>query len=148
MPWDAKYAPETDALELKHVGNLSTRDTREQAQLLSFLMYDTQATRFLLDYSETISQVPDEDVRTLPEYCERLGTPLHIRVALVVPLSIFSIASFQLFAQAARERGFSVELFPTRARAEAWLRLGEAVFGHQSDAPQQPALLAPSLSPI
>jgi hypothetical protein len=131
MSLDVKYVPETDTIELKHSGSLSAQDTLEQAQIVLCLMKETQAIRFLLDYSETISSVRDEDARALPEYCERLGAPRCIKVALVVPTSLFNIAAFQLFAQVAQERGFSVELFPTREHAEAWLEAGETTLETQ-----------------
>ena len=121
MPWDVNYVSESDTIELRHTGSLSSQDTREQAQVVLCLMKETQAARFLLDYSGTVSSVPDEDVRALPEYCVQLGAPFHIKVALVVPVSLFNIASFQLFARVARERGFSVELFSTHERAREWL---------------------------
>ena len=146
MPWDVKYVPETDTVELKHSGGLSAQDTKEQAQVVLCLMKETQAARFLLDYSETISRVPDEDVRELPDYCVRLGAPLHLKVALVVPVSLFNIASFQLFARVARERGFSVELLPTRECAQAWLAAQPAVLQPQPEASEPPAPLAASVS--
>ncbi len=146
MSWDVKYVPEDDTLALKHTGGLFAEDTREQAEVVLSLMKETQATRFLLDYSETVSHVPDDDVRALPDFCVRLGAPLHIRVALVVPTSRFNLASFQLFAWLAQERGFSVELFPTRARAQAWLRLSGAVLQRPPDAAQPASVLVPALS--
>ena len=132
MAWDVKYVPDTDTIELKHTGSLSSQDTKEQAQVVLCLMMETQAARFLLDYSETLSSVPTEDARALPEYCERLGAQRHIRVALVVPASRFNIASYQLFAWAARERGFSVELFPNRESAREWLLTGEPALQSQA----------------
>jgi len=116
--------PEDDTLVLTHSGILSLQDAQEQAQVVLSLMKETRATRFLLDYSETTTQVADEDVPSLPEYCFELGAPLQSKVALVVPRSQFRVDSFELFASVARERGFTIELFSTRLSAQEWLRKG------------------------
>jgi hypothetical protein len=122
MPWDAKYVPAEDTVDLVHTGPLSPEDASEQARVIIALLKETKAARLLLDYSDALGEAPAASLAALPHYYSDSEAPPDRRIALIVPKSQPTIDSFLSYSMVCSSKGYDIRLFATRERAQFWLR--------------------------
>jgi hypothetical protein len=124
MPWDVNYVPRDDSVVLTQSGAVSLQIAKEQVEAVLSVLKETNATRFLLDFSDATIDIPASDRFALPDYHASLGLPRDRRIAYVLPESRDQVHAFIYHQIAAQEEGYHFGLFTTKDAAMEWLRQG------------------------
>ncbi len=121
MPWDVNYVPRDDTVVLTHTGHLSTEDVKDQARQVISVLKETNASRLLLDYSDSAIDITPPDLFTLPAYYASLGAPRDRKIANVVPKTEPHVHAAIYHKIVAQEKGYNFALFTSKDRAMQWL---------------------------
>jgi hypothetical protein len=121
MPWEMTFDPKTRVIFVTARGEISYDDARDQTREATRLMKEHATTRVLADYSEGMSEVSLANLYWLVDFYREVGAPAEMKAAVILPRSGHRIEAYQFHALAARNAGYNIRLFDTRADGEKWL---------------------------
>jgi len=133
MPWQIQYDPKNHIVLITATGQISNDDARAQVQEAVKLMKEHRTTRVLADYSEGLTEVSLANLYWLVDFYKAVDAPPNFKGAVVLPHSGHRIEAYQFHTLAARNAGYNIRLFETRADAEKWLL--EGTRGHAEPKP-------------
>jgi cytosine/adenosine deaminase-related metal-dependent hydrolase len=124
MPWQMTFDPNTRIIFVSAQGQISYDDARDQTRQAMALMKEHGTTRVLADYSEGLSEVSLANLYWLVDFYREISAPADLKAAVILPKSGHRIEAYQFHALAARNAGYNIRLFDTRADGEKWLLEG------------------------
>jgi hypothetical protein len=124
MGWSIDFDERSHSVVIVAIGPISYEDARAQTEEAVRLMKDHRTFRVLADYSEGLTEVSLANLYWLVDFYKQIEAPSDIRGAVVLPRSGHRIEAYQFHALAARNAGYNIRLFETRADAEKWLTEG------------------------
>jgi len=125
MAWSIDFNESTRSVVIVATGPVTYDDARAQTEEAVRLMKEHGTSRVLADYSEGITEVSLANLYWLVDFYRQVDAPSDIRGAVVLPRSGHRIEAYQFHALAARNAGYNIRLFETRADAEKWLTVGQ-----------------------
>ncbi|MGD9161150.1 MAG: STAS/SEC14 domain-containing protein [Desulfobacteraceae bacterium] len=122
MSWHINYNEESRIIEITYSGNVTGQDIREATVRRISLQTETGATLILADASQSqegppLINVYDLPDRIYPEHDARRDT----RIAFILPTHSKAKELAHFFQTAAKNRGWTIELFEERKDAFSWL---------------------------
>ena len=120
-----KFDPKTRVIFVTARGEVTYDDARDQTREATRLMKEHGTTRVLADYSEGLSEVSLANLYWLVDFYREVNAPSDMKAAVILPRSGHRIEAYQFHALAARNAGYNIRLFDTRADGEKWLMEGE-----------------------
>ena len=119
--WSAEYSPDKDIVAATMSGPITDADAKAKAERVIRLLKENHVGRVLVDCGAAVPEFSYAGLYWLPRLYSKLGAPLSTRVAVVLPAAPHRVESFQFYALACRNVGYTVRLFETRLEAEDWL---------------------------
>jgi len=121
MPWDVRYIEESNVVETRYSGRLTT-DELHDVVVATFELGKARGTHsFLGDCSELGAPDSLVDIYTLVKFYETLPVDPGAKEALVLPAAQAVQHDLGFYETVAQNRGFNVRLFTDREHALAWL---------------------------
>ena len=121
MGWEIHYDEGLRAVIITAHGPVSNDDARAQVTQSVQLMKEHDTKCVLADYTEGVTEVSLANLYWLVDFYQEIGAPADMKGAVVLPRSGHRIEAYQFHALAARNAGYNIRLFETRADAEKWL---------------------------
>jgi hypothetical protein len=121
MPWDVRYIEESNVVETRYSGRLTTDELHEVVVATFELAKARRTHMYLGDCSEL--GAPDSllDIYSLVKFYETLPVDPGAKEALVLPATQAVQDDLGFYETVAQNRGFNVRLFTEREQALAWL---------------------------
>jgi hypothetical protein len=122
MSWDVNLNEALKIIEIVYRGHITARDLQDSTSRAIALEKEKGVILFLIDATETEIAASLMDILSLPDrqYVEEKADPLG-RVAVILPRSPRAQEAARFYEMASKNRGWTVEVFPTRDRALHWL---------------------------
>jgi hypothetical protein len=121
MRWQVEYMAEKGIVLVTAAGPVTYHDVLLQVDQAARLMNEHKAVLVLADYVEARSELSLAQLYFLARDYSKVEGASHARAAVVVPRTRHRIETYEFHALAAKNAGYNVQLFDTKAAAEEWL---------------------------
>ncbi len=124
MAWRVLYNSTTDVVELINEGTVTSKDLFDGVAACYSLGIETNTLKFLADSSKREKfKGSIFDYYKIPEIFSKMPEMRRARIAVVLPMNNYFDAGVRFFETVCLNRGYLVQTFKTREKAEEWLTL-------------------------